>query len=177
MLNEALNGVVTGLAPSKVLQHTKRYLHRDCHKPVDMKVFIYYHHLMCINDKELPCLPPFGLAQSLSKDEMIDFLLFGMPKSWQKEMDQQGFDPLLNTIAAVVDFMECIEMSEDFNPSKDSSVQKAGGKKKNGKGGSKRSDGQENRQQLCLLHGHRNHSTNDCMKLKAEAKCLKTTKP
>ena len=27
----------------------------------------------------------------------MDILLFGTPKSWQKEMDRQGYDPLENT--------------------------------------------------------------------------------
>jgi len=39
----------------------------------------------------------------------------GNHKSWQREMDRQGFDPLAKTVTAVVEFMEHIEMSEDFD--------------------------------------------------------------
>ena len=173
-VQRALNHVVRGLAPSKALQRAKRHLRRECRKPVDMKVRIYYHHLLRINDEELPNLPPFNRNQNLSDDELVDVLLFGTPKSWQKEMDKQGFDPVLHTPMQVVTFMERIETSEDFDPAKDSSVKKAEGKKKSGKNGSAKSGGGDG-QKFCLLHGKGNHSSDDCMKLKAEAKRLKTS--
>ena len=68
---------------------------------------------MRINTEEIPFIPPAAANQELSNDELIDILLFGTPKSWQREMDRQGFDPLDNTIQAVVAFMERIEESED----------------------------------------------------------------
>jgi len=51
----------------------------------------------------------------LTPDEIIDILLFGAPKSWQCKMDCQGFDSLDKTVTEVVEFMERIEMSEDFD--------------------------------------------------------------
>jgi len=54
----------------------------------------------------------------LSEDEIIDILLFGAPKSWQREMDRQGFDPLAVAPAETAAFMERIEMSEDFDGDK-----------------------------------------------------------
>jgi hypothetical protein len=75
-------------------------------KPMDMKVRNYYQAVGRINDEELPQLPPFGADQSLSTNKVLDILLHGTPKSWQVEMDCQGFDPLDKTIPEVIDFIE-----------------------------------------------------------------------
>ena len=63
-----------------------------------MKVCTYVQHLLCINYKEVPKIEPTRANDSLGSDEIIDILLFGMPKSWQKEMSQQGFDPFTMTL-------------------------------------------------------------------------------
>ena len=99
--------------PFKCLQKVKRYMRRECRKPYEMKAREYANHLVRINTEEIPFIPPAAANQELSNDELIDILLFGTPKSWQREMDRQGFDPLDNTIQAVVAFMERIEESED----------------------------------------------------------------
>jgi hypothetical protein len=80
-----------------------------------MKVRTYYQHLVRVNQDELPALPPFGRSQHLLDDEIIDILCYGTPKSWSREMDRQGFDPLTLTPTQVVDFLERIEQSEDFD--------------------------------------------------------------
>jgi len=126
---------------------------------------------MRINAEEIPCCPPgYDIAQCLSEDEIVDILLFGTPKSWQREMDRQGFDPLAKTPAEVVAFMERIEMSEDFDADKKvvkvNNQKTNNNKKKNtstGTGGSK----------YCMLHGNCSHGTEECNTLKAEAKKLK----
>ena len=52
-------------------------------------------------------LPPFREANKLAPDELIDILLFATPKSWQKEMERQGFDPMDDKeITDIVDFLE-----------------------------------------------------------------------
>ena len=73
---------------------------------------------------ELEMLPPFRANQVLSNDKLLDIILYGTPKSWQKEMDRQGFNPLLHTLNEVVDFMEQIEASEDFDASKNNGQDK-----------------------------------------------------
>jgi len=90
-----------------------------------------------------------------------------MPKSWQKEMDFQRFDPLANHAVAVVTFMECIEMSEDFDS--DKKVAKVKTKKNN-----KTKKSQNALEQKCyVLHGNNNtHSMEECRTLKAQAKKL-----
>ena len=161
------------LLPRKVLQRVKRFLRRECRKPFDMQVREYSQHLARINDQELPLIPPADPNVSLSSDEMIEILLYGTPKTWQREMDRQGYDPISSTWDAVVSFMERIELSEDKpEPSKKPSNgdKKNGAKKDNksfkkveGKGGHK----------TCLIHGKCGHSTDECHKMQREAKRLK----
>jgi len=175
MVQTALNGMVTMLLPNKILQRVKRYLRREARKPVDMTVREYLMHLLRINAQEIPRLPPnFNAAQILSNDELIDILLFGTPKSWQREMDRQGFDPLASTPAQVVEFMERIEMSEDFDSDKKTTTVAQGkgkGKKKASYAkGSSDAEGSKH----CMLHGNNNtHDTSECKTLMAQAKKLK----
>ena len=90
-------------------------------------------------------------------------------------MDRQGFDPMgLNvTFGDVVTFMERIEAAEEFDGTKVSSNDK---KKKSSK--SDKSDKYKkpnaNGDLYCMLHGKGNHATEDCIKLKNEAKKLKS---
>jgi len=173
IITTALNGMMTILLPTKILQRVKRYLRREARKPVDMPVREYLMHIIRINTQEIPRLPPnFKAAQSLSNDEIIDILLFGTPKSWQREMDHQGLDPLASTPNDVVAFMERIEMSEDFDGDrKTTKVAPGKGKKKSGYAkGSSDADGSKH----CMLHGNDNtHDTSECKTLMAQAKKLK----
>ena len=54
---------------------------------MDMKVRIYMQHLLRMKMGELEMLPPFRADQILSNDELLDIVLYGTLKSWQKEMD------------------------------------------------------------------------------------------
>jgi len=130
-------------------------------------------HILRINSQEIPRLPPhFNATQMLSDDEIVDILLFGAPKSWQREMDRQGMDPLASAPHEVVTFMERIKMSEDFdNDKKITKVAPSKGKKKSGynKGNS-----DANGSKHCVLQGNNNtHDTSACKTLMAQAKKLK----
>jgi len=119
IVTTALRQLATVLLPTKILQRLKRYLRREARKPVDMTVREHFMHVICINTQEIPRLPPnFNATQSLSDDKLVDILLFGTPKSWQREIDCQGIDPLASTPHDVVAFMEHIKMSEDFDGDK-----------------------------------------------------------
>ena len=175
---EAAGSVIINAIPSKTLQRVKRYLRRDCRKPAGMLIRTFYQHLIHINGTEIPLLPPFADDQSLSNDEIVDILLFATPKSWQKEMDRQGFDPVTRTPQEVVDFMERIETAEDFDGKPVSSNGNGNGHSSNGKKSSKKkskTNGSPNSddQKHCMLHGWGGHATEDCFKLKAEAQRLK----
>ena len=118
-VDKALRHVLTSLMPRKVLARVKRYLRRSCRKPNYMKIRDYVQHLFRINSDEIPLLPPFGRNQNLQADEMLDIILFGTPKSWQREMDRQGFDPIEKDIDQVISFMENIESAAEFDTDKE----------------------------------------------------------
>ena len=82
-IDRALQHTITQHMPSRVLARVKRFMRRECRKPVEMLVREYYSHLVRLNMEILPNLPPFQQNQSLREDEMVDILLFATPKSWQ----------------------------------------------------------------------------------------------
>jgi len=98
VVKDSLNEVVKNLLPNKT-QRVKQYLRREARKPMDMGVKQYIMHIYRINTEEIArCPPAFDNTQCLTPDKIIDILLFGTPKSWQREMDHQGFDPLAKTV-------------------------------------------------------------------------------
>jgi hypothetical protein len=113
----------------------------------------------------------------LSADKIIDIVLNGVPRGWIRDMDKQDFDPIVKTLAEVVDFCERMEAAEDFEPARDgqktSHKSKSDKKKdysKQGKSDSKSSD------KYCLLHGNNtSHTTDECHVLKKQAQSLRKT--
>jgi len=177
---EGLNTVVGHALPLKALQQVKRYLRRDCRKPVGMKVRDYFTHLNRINTEEIPYLPPYGgQTQALSDDEISDILLFGVPKSWIREMDRQGKDPVYMTTVDLVLFLEQIELAEDYAPGQQSNGNNNNKSKKGKKGKSNQKGGSNNDKggdgdYYCIMHGNNNtHSTDDCRTIKQQVKKMK----
>jgi hypothetical protein len=130
-----------------------------------------------MNDEEVPSLPPFGPNQGLSLDELVDIILYAVPKSWIKEMDRQGFDPMVKTPMEVVNFLEQIETSEDFDSDKQKQVVPNNNNKNKGKPqkqGSNNNNANGNGGKYCMLHGKGNHSTEECRNMQAQAKRMKT---
>ena len=168
MVREAKRELIKGVVPNKIVAMVKRYLRRDARKPADMKVRQYYQHLLRVNNDELIQLPPFRPDQNMGEDELIDILLFGTPKSWTREMDRQGFDPINKALGEVVDFMERIEQAEDFDGQTIDHAQK-NQSSSNGKKKVKTSS----KGKYCLLHGPNTHPTDECKVLKAKANDLK----
>ena len=170
-IEKGFQRVLTTLAPVKALQKVKRYMRRECRKPLGMKIREYFNRLVRINNQELIYLPPFNANQKLSNEELIDVICYAVPKSWIKEMDRQGIDPDSKTLIEVVNLFERIEASEDNVEDKFTKVQKGKGGKTNKSSGKKSGEGQF----YCLLHGaNSSHNTDDCHKMKADAKRLKT---
>ena len=168
MVDLALQQVVTDMLPKKVLARVKRYFRWECRKPADMSIRDFYQKLMRINSLEIPYLPPFAAEQAFGANEIINILLYAVPKSWYKEMDHQGFDPLLHTVPELVGFMEQVEIAVDFDSSTVA--------KKKATVPSKKKDSSEKRgNKFCTEHGWCGHSTKECHTLNGDGKHSKTS--
>jgi hypothetical protein len=103
----------------------------------------------------------------LSNDELLDIVLFGIPKSWVKEMDRQDFDPFaMEDIQTLVQFCERMESAEDFQDTsnKQGSNSKNSYKKtkfSNNKGKPCKGSGK-----WCEYHETDTHDTSECSVLK-----------
>ncbi len=176
--NLAINWVVQNLVPHKALAKIKRYLRRECRKPDGMLVRTFFQYLVCINTEELEQLPPFNPNQILGGDEILDILLYAVPKSWVREMDRQGKDPYALPMADVVTFFEQIEHAEKDGGykmvTKNSSTNNTNN---NGNGNQKKSGNKNNGggQKYCALHGKGNHTTDECHHVKTQVKKMKSS--
>ena len=160
-LDVALNLVLSNYLPRKVLARVKRSMRRDMRKPADMKVRHYYQNLIRMNDEELPNLPPFQPNNKLSQDELLDILLFGTPRSWQKEMDRQQFDPIEKGLHDTVDFMEGLESTETNEETSKPKTKSLSNKK------TKKGNDSTKAPYYCEQHGANwTHNTKDCRFLK-----------
>jgi len=173
VVKDSLNEVVKNLLPNKTLQRVNWYLRREARKPLDMSVKQCIMHIYRSNTEEIArCPPAYNNTQCLTPNEIINILLFGTPKSWQRELDRQAFDPLAKTVTEVAEFMERIEMSEDFDGDRKVAAltKKGNNKTKANNRGSLGADGSKH----CMLHGNNNtHNTLECKTLMAQAKKLK----
>ena len=171
VIRAAVNAVVNGCVPSKALQRVKRNMRREMRKPADMKIKQYFVHLTRLN-QELRALPPFLANQQLSDDELVDIIIYAVPRSWIREMDRQGFDPMANDLNRVVNFLERIETSENGSEEfQQKNNHKNGGSKSSPKKGSKTSGKGSH---YCMVHGNNaTHSSESCNQLRREAKRLK----
>ena len=173
-MRDAKRALIQGIVPNKIVAMVKRYLRRECRKPPDMKVRTYYQHLLRINNDELPMLPPFNPAQNMSDDELIDILIYATPKSWMREMDRQGFDPVVKTLQEVVNFMERIEQSEDFEGQRVDHSQKSSSGS-NGKAKKAKTKGQHGTK-WCMVHGKGSHTSDECEVIKKRVADYKSGK-
>ena len=182
-IKEGLKAVIASLLPRRVLARVKRFLRRDCRKPRDMTIRVFFQHLLRINNEEIPELPPFRNNQSLNDDEILDILLYATPKSWHKEMERQGFDPMEHTPREVVDFMERSEATDDFDDNNNNGNSKPASKpaaKKNpsnSKGKSNSGGGNNGKKdKYCAVHGQNyTHTTEECRAVQNGSKKARTS--
>jgi hypothetical protein len=162
-----LYAIIRQVCPYKCLEKQKRFMRRKMRKPADMKVRTYVNHLHRVNFEEIPYLPPQAPNQVLQGDEIIDIVVFGLPKSWLKEMDRMDFDPFrTNNVFDLVDFCERLESSEDFAGDQVQKNKNSKNGKKQKQGHGKKNDGDK----WCDYHEVNTHNTIDCevfKKLKA----------
>ena len=173
-VSQGIAGVIMYMTPTKGLQKVKRYLRRKCRKPEGMKAREFFNNFSRINNDEIPLLPPrYNRAQSLTNDEVIDILLFAFPKSWQGEMERQGYDPLLGTVNELITFCERLENAEDLDK-KPSANTKSDNKKTDT---SKKAKSSGHKEKTCLLHGKGSHDTNECKTLQTQVTKMKENNP
>jgi hypothetical protein len=170
MIEPALRDTIRMVCPYKALEKQKRFMRRKMRKPAEMKIRIFVNHLHRINFDEIPQLPPFAARQELSHDELLDIVLFGIPKSWVKEMDRQDFNPFADEnkdIQTLVQFCERMESAEDFH---DTSNNKQGSNAKNSYKKTKFSNNKgkpsKGGGKWCEFHETDTHDTSECSVLK-----------
>ena len=104
---------------------------------------------------------------------------FGLPKSWQKQMVVQDFDPTTASLNDFIAFCERMERVEDVDGTKptttttDNKSPKYKSSSKSGRSKRKEYDGDTSKE--CMLHGRGSHSTEECKVLKNQAKKMKAT--
>ena len=181
MVIHSIAHTVQEMMPKKVLARAKREVRRDMRKPSDMTIRDYYNHLQRINLLEVHNLPPFGRDQVFKPDEIIDIMIYGIPKSWQREMDRQGFDPYATNIPGdTVSFLEQIEAAEEFDsPAKSNNNGNGNAKKKNASSGSAKktsnNDSSNSGKKHCEEHGWNfSHTTAECKVLNGGGKKQKS---
>lgn len=168
--NHGIHMVIDAACPHAALERVKRYLRRQCRKPLDMKVRTYALRLSYINATELALLPPnFNNRQCLTMNELIEIVTYGLPKSWTKKAIENNFDPLNgHTMATVITFFEAIEAADEYSPTPEKALttsSASSSKKKAKKDGKKKSYDSSKK---CPIHGP-GHSADECRTLKALA--------
>ena len=155
-----LNNILQEICPYKALEKQKRFMRRHMRKPADMTTRTYAANLIRINSDELTMLPPFQHGQSLSNDELIDIITYGIPKSWVRKMDEHDFDPFTKGIHELINFCERMESSENFERN-ELKVKAVSSSKKH-----KSTRNNPNKEKWCHYHESNTHDTKDCETLK-----------
>lgn len=146
-------------------------------KPRDMSIRAYANRVVEINS-QLGSFPPFAADQSLSDEDLIEIFEFAIPKSWQKQMIKHNFDPQASTIAEFIQFCERMESTEDIDEAPIPRKQKQATSEKRSTTSPKgkrqvEEPRNENGKKYCMLHGKGNHSTDECLTMKNQAKRMK----
>lgn len=180
--NRAMEAVAKHVFPAQAAKLQKRYLRRFVRKPLTMSVRKFVARIQEINNY-LPSFPPQVPGEPIQKlddDEVIDLMEFGVPRAWQKKMEEHDFDSTNTTIGEFLAFcerMERIEVGDDKSRHKDQPTRIGNDDRKrkaldlrNGKSAPK-----ENGKHYCLLHGNNaTHDTDGCFTIKNQVEGLKT---
>ena len=161
-IQAGMQAIISQVAPYKVLEKQRRFMRRKMRKPADMMTRQYVTYFNRINLEELPCLPPFGDNQSLPNDEVKDIIVYGLPRSWLKEMDKHDFDPYNDTLKNLLGFCERMEASEDHDAS--GNTKPSGGK--SSKKARTQSGANHSGDKWCEYHETNTHNTSECETLK-----------
>ena len=189
---QVMRDLILYVFPRKALRIQKRYMRRQMRKPQSMKVRDFVARVQEINNC-LSQFPPFGDAQTLPEDEILDILESAVPNSWQREFVKTGYDPMENDVKEFIDRSERLELTEQLDPkskvnNNNSNNSNKNNKKKKGNGqGTRsnhhRSEGNNQGSQWsaksseeakdCPLHGKGTHPMGKCKVLKAQAEKMR----
>jgi hypothetical protein len=114
---KCLKALVSHVFPLRACVTQTRYMRRYVRKPRDMTMREYKNRLIEMNNQLASFPPLFSEEQKLGHEELFDILQSGIPKSWQKEMINQGFDVMdgSRTFQDLVDFCERQEFIENLS--------------------------------------------------------------
>jgi hypothetical protein len=198
-LEKCFQALVIDVFPRNALTIQTRYMRRFVRKPRDMTVRTFKTRLLEMNSQLAHFPPQFSVEQKLGVDELSDILQTGIPKSWQREMVNQGFDIMdgSKTFQDLVEFCERQEFIESVQPSNNGSGRndKAGsssGKdascgvpKSNPKGGNNNNRINKNKRKsesdaksydknkFCELHQVQGHDLSTCKLMLEQAKKMR----
>jgi hypothetical protein len=164
MIKPVLRSTIKMVCPYKALEKQRCFMRCKMRKPADMKIRTFVNHLHRINFDELPQLPPFETGQELSNNKLLDIILFGIPKSWVKEMNRQDFDPFAREdIQMLILCCKCMESAEDLHDNNN----KPGSNSKNSHKKTKFSDNKgkptKGSGKWCEYHKTDMHDTSECL--------------
>ncbi|MGL4349012.1 MAG: hypothetical protein ACRCT2_00250, partial [Plesiomonas shigelloides] len=167
MISAGVQAVIRYMAPTKALAKQHAWMRRHCRKPSDMTTKVFLNHLMRINDEELPYIPPkFNTSQKLTHDDIIDIVLHGIPRRWAREFERTGFDPMEQTLEALMEQCERMESLDFMDGERTTKKTDTWDPKKNPKKShnhKKHKASHEKRSGDCVIHGKGcGHSTDEC---------------
>ena len=184
--NRAMEAVGKHVFPAQAAKLQKRYLRRFVRKPMGMTSRMFVARVQELNNylPHFPSQVPGEPIQKLDDDEIIDLMEFGVPRSWQKKMEEHNFDSTNTTIGEFLAFCERMERIEQMDTAKSGGGRPDQGGGRAGKANDsnrkrkadvaalKSNKGEKN--SFCLYHGENNtHSTDQCYLVKKEVRLMK----
>ena len=178
-----LNVVSEHIFPKNVLQTQKCYLHKVC-LHASTTISTYFAHWHPINDY-LAMFPPHGrVAQKLRDDKIIELIYDQLPSHMQGNLQcMNDFDINETDLTSFHEAFECLKLSYQLDKksvnSKKLEMLKKDKEKSNGKQSGKKCTNNTNKsspasaKKICLLHGTRSHTTEECKVVKEQISHMK----
>ena len=164
-----LDAVAYAVFPTRAELYQKRYMRRNLEKPTEMSMREFMSRLQEINEY----FPKFPLdyngdkVRKLSEAELVEIGEYAIPQDWQNTMHLHNLDPLTAGVSDFIEFCERLEtldsQSDDEKPTRKRARRTTSGK-------TNRNNDHADGDLVCLLHGHCNHTSEDCYQLKNLAK-------
>jgi hypothetical protein len=113
-LEKCFQKLTEQIMPRRALRNQKCYLSRIAKKPSDMKFRVYMSRMIELNDYLDKFPPKFNADQKYSKEQLLEFIEFGLPKAWQLKMVENNIDLSRDdaTYETLIDFGERMELLE-----------------------------------------------------------------